>query len=118
MTISNEMTGGEALARMLQAHGVGPMFGMGGFQLAPRPYMSERAVAASPSHISGARYCGVPTMRIGFEVSSVSCRGPARPKSASLITPARVSRRFCGFTSRWMTPIWCAWASASATTVA
>jgi acetolactate synthase I/II/III large subunit len=35
MTVSNEMTGGEALARMLQAHGVGPMFGMGGFQLLP-----------------------------------------------------------------------------------
>lgn len=31
----NEMTGGEALARMLQAHEVGPMFGMGGFQLLP-----------------------------------------------------------------------------------
>ena len=29
------MTGGEALARMLRAHGVGPMFGMGGFQLLP-----------------------------------------------------------------------------------
>lgn len=29
------MTGGEALARMLQAHRVGPMFGMGGFQLLP-----------------------------------------------------------------------------------
>ena len=32
---ANEMTGGEALARTLQAHGVGPMFGMGGFQLLP-----------------------------------------------------------------------------------
>lgn len=32
---SNAMTGGEALARMLKAHGVGPMFGMGGFQLLP-----------------------------------------------------------------------------------
>jgi acetolactate synthase-1/2/3 large subunit len=32
---TNEMTGGEALARALQAHGVGPMFGMGGFQLLP-----------------------------------------------------------------------------------
>jgi acetolactate synthase I/II/III large subunit len=32
---SNEMTGGEALARMLQAHGAPPMFGMGGFQLLP-----------------------------------------------------------------------------------
>jgi acetolactate synthase-1/2/3 large subunit len=35
MTSINEMTGGEALARMLQAHQVGPMFGMGGFQLLP-----------------------------------------------------------------------------------
>jgi acetolactate synthase-1/2/3 large subunit len=35
MTTSNEMTGGEALARMIQAHHGGPMFGMGGFQLLP-----------------------------------------------------------------------------------
>lgn len=35
MSDTNEMTGGEALARMLQAHKVGPMFGMGGFQLLP-----------------------------------------------------------------------------------
>ena len=35
MSSSNEMTGGEALARTLKAHGVGPMFGMGGFQLLP-----------------------------------------------------------------------------------
>jgi acetolactate synthase-1/2/3 large subunit len=32
---SNEMTGGEALARMIQAFDGGPMFGMGGFQLLP-----------------------------------------------------------------------------------
>ena len=32
---ANEMTGGEALARMIEAHGGGPMFGMGGFQLLP-----------------------------------------------------------------------------------
>ena len=32
---SNEMTGGEALVRMLLAFGAGPMFGMGGFQLLP-----------------------------------------------------------------------------------
>ena len=31
----NEMTGGEAIARMLLAHNAGPMFGMGGFQLLP-----------------------------------------------------------------------------------
>ncbi len=35
MSRTNEMTGGEALARMLRAHDVGPMFGMGGFQLLP-----------------------------------------------------------------------------------
>ena len=35
MSQTNEMTGGEALVRMLQAHGAGPMFGMGGFQLLP-----------------------------------------------------------------------------------
>jgi acetolactate synthase I/II/III large subunit len=32
---ANEMTGGEALARMIKAHEGGPMFGMGGFQLLP-----------------------------------------------------------------------------------
>lgn len=32
---SNEMTGGEAIARMIQAFEGGPMFGMGGFQLLP-----------------------------------------------------------------------------------
>jgi acetolactate synthase-1/2/3 large subunit len=32
---TNEMTGGEALVRMIQAHNGGPMFGMGGFQLLP-----------------------------------------------------------------------------------
>ncbi len=31
----NEMTGGEAIARALLAHDIGPMFGMGGFQLLP-----------------------------------------------------------------------------------
>lgn len=32
---SFEITGGEAIVRMLQSHGAGPMFGMGGFQLLP-----------------------------------------------------------------------------------
>ena len=31
----NEMSGGEAIARMLVAHEAGPIFGMGGFQLLP-----------------------------------------------------------------------------------
>jgi acetolactate synthase-1/2/3 large subunit len=33
--VTNEMTGGEALARMIEAADGGPMFGMGGFQLLP-----------------------------------------------------------------------------------
>ncbi len=33
--ITRRMGGGQALAEMLKAHGVGPMFGMGGFQLLP-----------------------------------------------------------------------------------
>jgi acetolactate synthase-1/2/3 large subunit len=33
MAQTNEMTGGEAMARMLKAFKAGPMFGMGGFQL-------------------------------------------------------------------------------------
>jgi acetolactate synthase-1/2/3 large subunit len=33
--LPNEMTGGEALARMIQAHNGGVLFGMGGFQLLP-----------------------------------------------------------------------------------
>lgn len=35
MSKPNSITGGEALVRMLIAHGAGPMFGMGGFQLLP-----------------------------------------------------------------------------------
>ncbi|MGH7070651.1 MAG: thiamine pyrophosphate-binding protein, partial [Acetobacteraceae bacterium] len=33
--LGNEITGGEALARMILAHSGGPIFGMGGFQLLP-----------------------------------------------------------------------------------
>src|SRR5215813_14699208 len=33
MAQANEITGGEAMARMLKAFNCGPMFGMGGFQL-------------------------------------------------------------------------------------
>jgi acetolactate synthase-1/2/3 large subunit len=35
VTAPARMTGGQALARMLQAHGAGPVFGMAGFQLLP-----------------------------------------------------------------------------------
>jgi acetolactate synthase-1/2/3 large subunit len=48
------MTGGEALARVLQAHGVGPIFGMGGFQLLPF-YDAARRLGLAHSLISDER---------------------------------------------------------------
>ena len=53
----NEMTGGEALARSLRAHGVGPMFGMGGFQLLPF-YDAVRRLGLRHSLINDER-CGI-----------------------------------------------------------
>jgi len=53
----NEMTGGEALARMLQAHGAGPIFGMGGFQLLPF-YDAARRLGLNHNLINDER-CGV-----------------------------------------------------------
>ena len=51
------MTGGEALARMFEAHGVGPMFGMGGFQLLPF-YDAVRRMGLAHTLINDER-CGV-----------------------------------------------------------
>ena len=53
----NEMNGGEALARMLLAHGAGPMFGMGGFQLLPF-YDAARRLGLRHNLINDER-CGV-----------------------------------------------------------
>jgi len=54
---TNEMTGGEALARLLLAHGAGPMFGMGGFQLLPF-YDAARRLGLRHALINDER-CGV-----------------------------------------------------------
>ena len=56
MSVTNEMTGGEAIARLLRAHGVGPMFGMGGFQLLPF-YDAARRLGLTHSLINDER-CG------------------------------------------------------------
>ena len=56
MAETNEMTGGEALARLLRAHGIGPMFGMGGFQLLPF-YDAARRLGLMHSLINDER-CG------------------------------------------------------------
>jgi acetolactate synthase-1/2/3 large subunit len=57
MTTANEMTGGEALARMLIAHECGPMLGMGGFQLLPF-YDAARRLGLNHNLINDER-CGV-----------------------------------------------------------
>ncbi|MCC5978623.1 MAG: thiamine pyrophosphate-binding protein [Salinarimonas sp.] len=54
---ANEMTGGEALARVLMAHGAGPMYGMGGFQLLPF-YDAARRLGLRHTLINDER-CGV-----------------------------------------------------------
>jgi len=50
------MNGGQALAEMMQAHGVGPLFGMGGFQLLPF-YEAMRALGLRHTLINDER-CG------------------------------------------------------------
>ena len=50
------MNGGQALAEMLQAHGVGPMFGMGGFQLLP--FYEAMRVLGLKHHLINDERCG------------------------------------------------------------
>ena len=54
---TTEMTGGEALARMLVVHEIGPMFGMGGFQLLPF-YDAARRLGINHNLVNDER-CGV-----------------------------------------------------------
>ena len=54
MADTNEMTGGEAIARLLKAQGIGPMFGMGGFQLLPF-YDAARRLGLTHSLINDER---------------------------------------------------------------
>ena len=52
-----EMTGGEAIARMLRAHAAGPVFGMGGFQLLSF-YDAARRLGLT-HHLVNDERCGV-----------------------------------------------------------
>jgi len=54
---NENMTGGEALARMLLAHKIGPMFGMGGFQLLPF-YDAVRRLGLT-HHLINDERCGI-----------------------------------------------------------
>ena len=57
MSKKNEMLGGEAIARMLKAYNVGPIFGMGGFQLLPF-YDAARRIGLT-HHLINDERCGV-----------------------------------------------------------
>ena len=77
-----ELSGGQALARMLRAHDAGPIFGMGGFQLLP--FYAAIDAAGLEHHLVNDERCGA-FMADGF--ARVSGRvglcdatlGPGRP---------------------------------------
>lgn len=77
-----EITGGEAIARMLLAHDAGPMFGMGGFQLLPF-YEAARRLGLDHNLINDER-CAVfaadayakASNRVGLVDATL---GPGRP---------------------------------------
>jgi acetolactate synthase-1/2/3 large subunit len=80
------MTGGRALAEMLQLHGVGPMFGMGGFQLLPF-YDAVRALGLKHYLINDER-CGAFAADAYARVTNRPgvCDGTLGPGATNLVT--------------------------------
>ncbi|MBL8835252.1 MAG: thiamine pyrophosphate-binding protein [Alphaproteobacteria bacterium] len=80
------MTGGQALAETLQAHGVGPMFGMGGFQLLPF-YEAVRALGLKHYLINDER-CGAFAADAYARVSNRPgvCDATLGPGATNLVT--------------------------------
>jgi acetolactate synthase-1/2/3 large subunit len=80
------MTGGRALAEMLQLHGVGPMFGMGGFQLLPF-YEAVRALGLRHILINDER-CGAFAADAYARVTNRPgvCDGTLGPGATNLVT--------------------------------
>ena len=83
----------------------------------PTAKTSVRKSSGRPSTCSGAMYAGEPRSCPVTVMRSLStiC---AMPKSMSLMSPSSRIMTFSGFTSRWMTPNWCACSSARATSEA
>jgi len=81
------MTGGRALAEMLGLHGVGPMFGMGGFQLLPF-YEAVRALGLRHYLINDER-CGAFASDAYARVTNRPgvCDGTLGPGATNLVTP-------------------------------
>src|SRR4051794_14548417 len=81
-----KMTGGRALAEMLKMHAVGPMFGMGGFQLLPF-YEACRALGLRHYLINDER-CGAFAADAYARVTGRPgvCDGTLGPGATNLVT--------------------------------
>ncbi len=86
MSDTISMTGGEAMARTLQAHNAGPMFGMGGFQLLPF-YEAVRARGLTHYLINDER-CGAFAADAWARVTNRPglCDGTLGPGATNLVT--------------------------------
>jgi acetolactate synthase I/II/III large subunit len=90
-----ELSGGEALARMLRAHDAGPIFGMGGFQLLP--FYDAVSAAGLEHHLVNDERCGA-FMADGFARVSGRvglCDATLGPGATNLVT-ALVEARNAG----------------------
>jgi acetolactate synthase-1/2/3 large subunit len=83
---ARQLNGGQALAEMLQAHEVGPMFGMGGFQLLPF-YEAVRALGLKHYLINDER-CGAFAADAYARVTNKPgvCDGTLGPGATNLVT--------------------------------
>ncbi len=84
---SGRMNGGRALAEMLRLHGVGPMFGMGGFQLLPF-YDALRSLGLT-HHLINDERCGAFATDAYARVTNRPgvCDGTLGPGVTNLVTP-------------------------------
>src|SRR5215472_4831844 len=83
---SGPMTGGLALAEMLRLHEVGPMFGMGGFQLLPF-YEAVRALGLR-HHLINDERCGAFAADAYARITNRPgvCDGTLGPGATNLVT--------------------------------
>src|SRR2546428_8824325 len=84
---SGTMNGGRALAEMLRLYGVGPMFGMGGFQLLPF-YDALRELGLT-HHLINDERCGAFAADGYARVTNRPgvCDGTLGPGVTNLVTP-------------------------------
>jgi acetolactate synthase-1/2/3 large subunit len=83
---SGSMTGGRALAEMLQLSGAGPMFGMGGFQLLP--FYDAIGVVGLTHHLINDERCGAFAADAYARVTNRPgiCDGTLGPGATNLVT--------------------------------